>query len=114
MIGSICGTPEDPQDYVCQRQKLEAEGVFVAESNADAAGIARDMLVAIMALNSVVEKDTPGDEALFLKEQPAVINLGIPIFESGPRAAGANVVPVLWSPGTTVSEEIKTLLDGLL
>lgn len=39
VIASICGTVKDPQDRADQSNKLEAEGVYVAESNAAAARV---------------------------------------------------------------------------
>jgi FdrA protein len=114
VIASVCGTPDDPQDYNRQRQKLEAEGVFVAESNADAARLACDMLIAIQVKNHPPRNESVLDDTSLLKAPPVVINLGLSIFENGPQAAGIKVFPVRWTPKIIVPEEIKTLLDGLL
>ena len=40
IVASVCGTELDPQDYAAQRRALEAAGVFVADSNADAVEVA--------------------------------------------------------------------------
>ena len=37
VVASVCGTELDPQDHDAQRRALEEAGVFVADSNADAA-----------------------------------------------------------------------------
>jgi succinyl-CoA synthetase alpha subunit len=44
VVASICGTHGDPQNYDLQRQKLEAAGVLVAETNAEACELALDLL----------------------------------------------------------------------
>jgi hypothetical protein len=36
-MASVTGTDRDPQGYRAQRHRLEAAGVFVADSNAQAA-----------------------------------------------------------------------------
>lgn len=46
-LASICGLPEDPQDYGRQRQALQAAGVFIAPSNAAAARGAAALLSAL-------------------------------------------------------------------
>ncbi|MFH1221078.1 MAG: acyl-CoA synthetase FdrA [Candidatus Eisenbacteria bacterium] len=43
-VASICGTQGDPQNYGLQRQKLEAAGVIVAETNAHACELAGAIL----------------------------------------------------------------------
>jgi len=37
VIASLCGTDGDKQDYEAQRARLQAAGIVVAASNADAA-----------------------------------------------------------------------------
>jgi FdrA protein len=51
VIASICGTVKDPQDRENQRNKLEAEGVYVAESNAAAARVCADLISRIRSLS---------------------------------------------------------------
>lgn len=43
-VAYICGTDLDKQGYEAQRRILEEEGVIVMESNAEAAGLAKDLL----------------------------------------------------------------------
>jgi len=43
-VGSVCGTPGDPQNYDLQRQKLEDAGVLVAETNALACELVLEIL----------------------------------------------------------------------
>jgi FdrA protein len=40
VVGSVCGTPADPQDLMRQEARLEAAGVLLAPSNAAAARLA--------------------------------------------------------------------------
>lgn len=51
-VASICGTPGDPQDYNEQKRKLEAAGVVLMETNAQAARIA----AAIITRGKTLEK----------------------------------------------------------
>ncbi len=44
VIASLCGTSRDPQGFDAQKSALQASGVTVAESNADAARLAARML----------------------------------------------------------------------
>jgi FdrA protein len=41
IVASVTGTDHDPQSRAAQAEKLVAAGVIVAESNADAAELAR-------------------------------------------------------------------------
>jgi FdrA protein len=44
VVASVCGTPQDPQGEPAQTRALEAAGVLVAPSNADAAALALGIL----------------------------------------------------------------------
>jgi hypothetical protein len=44
VVASVCGTAEDPQNYDLERAKLEGAGVVVAETNAMACELVRDLI----------------------------------------------------------------------
>ncbi len=113
IIASICGTLEDNQNYAQQRNKLEEQGVFVAESNAAAAFLARDLLIQRISI-SQTRKLRPSAEEALISQQMNIVNLGIPIFIEGPQTDGATVLSVDWKPELKISDEMKSLLNGLL
>ena len=43
-IAYVCGTPEDPQNFALQREKLISAGVLITESNASAARLTADIV----------------------------------------------------------------------
>jgi succinyl-CoA synthetase alpha subunit len=114
VITSVCGTNEDIQNYDQQRKLLEENGIFVAESNAAAAHMARDLLAQIMKPLTTPEQIPTSKSEPLIKDHMKIINVGLPIFEQGPIKAGANVVPVRWQPGQSISENARSLLDGLI
>lgn len=112
-IASVCGTSEDPQNYEQQSRKLQENGVYVAQSNSAAARLAADLL---LSMKRVTPKpaDDPSSQKRLLGESMILANVGLPIFEEGPRRQGAEVLTVNWRPAQKVSADIDHLLDTLL
>ncbi len=113
VIASVCGTSEDIQNYKDQRGKLEEQDVFVAESNAAAAILGRDLLIQRMSMRNLDEIGLTIDDSL-INRPMNIANVGLPTFAEGPQKDGARVIQVGWKPEPKVSSEIKSLLDGLL
>lgn len=140
-IATVVGTEEDPQNRVAAVNTLEAAGVVVADSNAEAAELA------VVALSSkIVEDSTVSDErspgsgqTVLMHRQTTVaanksghdvqitqalskrlfgdslsiINIGISDFASDMRAAGAQVVDVDWRPPARGNSQMADLLKKL-
>ncbi len=51
VIASICGTEGDPQDFAIMKKEMEAAGVIIMPSNAQAAHLAGCILKAVKAVN---------------------------------------------------------------
>lgn len=51
VVASICGTMKDPQDRAIQMNTLEAQGIYVAESNAAAARVCADLVSRIRSVS---------------------------------------------------------------
>ncbi len=114
VIASVCGTSGDPQGYERQCHALENSGIFVARSNAAAARLAADCICRLNQ-NDNSQSSVMGIEGDRIFKSPStMVNIGLPLFEAGPRNCGVQVLPVHWRPGPKISAEVKTLLDELL
>jgi len=133
-IATVCGVPHDPQDYTLQCRVLEAHGLILADSNAQAARLAAHIVGAPTdpttdpttwndAEQSASQPDAPQEApsmpempsqlpALF-REGPRVINLGLESFATQLRTCGTPVLHVDWQPPASGNAHLASLLERL-
>ena len=131
VVASVVGTPEDPQGYAAQVERLEAAGAWVLPSNAQAARAAA--LVASQTdwrslrlepretgwsgqasrgtMAPVSERG--GRIAGFLGSEVRVVNLGLEVFALDLARRGVPVVHVAWSPPAGGDPRLARLLAQL-
>lgn len=130
-IATVCGVPDDPQDYAQQYRALTEQGWLVADSNAQAVRLAAHIVGADadpatwgdVAASPVPTLDTP--QALtptpempsqlpsLLRQGPRVINLGLASFAAQLQACGAPVLHVDWQPPASGNAHLASLLERL-
>ncbi|MDR7418847.1 MAG: acyl-CoA synthetase FdrA [Armatimonadota bacterium] len=125
IVGSVCGTDDDPQNAAVQREVLLEAGMIVEDSNARAcrlagliaeargsrgAGGTAPMLTAAEAAPAWPEI---GPVAALLRRPPAVINVGLELFAESLQAQGVPVVSVDWRPPAGGKPRLMDLLDKL-
>jgi FdrA protein len=130
-IATVCGTPDDPQDYTQQRQILHEHGFIVAESNAQAVRLA----IAAVGGQMPEPQGGAGELAAPGRSRPAdcgtpplvapvqlstlfvggprVINIGLQLFAEQLLACGAPVVHVDWRPPAGGDVRLARLLERL-
>lgn len=125
VVGSVCGTDDDPQDAGAQRAALVDAGMLVEESNARAvrlAGLiaeARGARGAPAAPRVVAAADEAppwpevGPITSLLSGRPAVINVGLDLFAESLRAQQVPVIAVDWQPPAAGKPHLLDLLDKL-
>lgn len=125
VVGSVCGTDDDPQHAASQREALEEAGVLVEEGNARGARLAGLIaeargsrgMPAEAAAASPAPQAPPwpevGPVAALLGRQPAVVNVGLELFAESLRAQGVLVVSVDWRPPASGKQHLLDLLDRL-
>jgi FdrA protein len=130
-IATVCGTAHDPQDYARQCRMLRAQGMLLAESNAQAVRLAA--AVAGAALDEI-DADVPAEMpparpadpawADILSEIPAhlpalfnhgprVINVGLETFATQLTACDVPVVHVNWRPPAGGDPRLARILERL-
>jgi FdrA protein len=126
-IASIVGTDADPQDRTAARTSLEAAGVIVADSNAEAAVLAtmvpplEDNEGAQLVDEAVTQSANAGGHETVLSafSRPlfgpslSVVNVGIADFAADLRIAGAHVVDVDWRPPAGGNARMADILKKL-
>jgi FdrA protein len=130
-IATVCGAPNDPQDYTHQCRVLEAHGLILADSNAQATRLAAHIVGApadSMAWNGEAEQsapqldvsqavsslpEMPSQLPALLSRGPRVINLGLESFATQLRACGAPVLHVDWQPPASGNAHLANLLERL-
>ncbi|MDR7484490.1 MAG: acyl-CoA synthetase FdrA [Armatimonadota bacterium] len=125
VLGSVCGTEDDPQDLSVQREMLLEAGMLVEESNARAARVAGLIVEArgsrgtAAAPKVVAAAPEPpawpevGPVRTLLQTRPAVINVGLDLFAESLQAQGIPVVSVDWRPPAGGKAHLLDLLDRL-
>lgn len=113
VIASVCGTEEDPQNYSSQRNVLRENGIHVANSNAQAAVLVRDMLLRFAALTNQSEAEQSATDFL-VSDQLKMINIGLQSFIEGPQENGASVIGVRWVADQELEPETRSILDKYL
>jgi FdrA protein len=130
-IATVCGAPNDPQDYTQQCRVLEAHGFILAASNAQAARLAAHIVgapagsttwhvlaepsapqpLASQAVTSLPA--IPSHLPALLRDGPRVINLGLESFAAPLRTCGAPVLHVDWQPPASGNAHLANLLERL-
>jgi len=125
VIGALCGTEEDPQEYRDQQEMLVAAGMLVESSNARAARLAGRILAGRGAKSeeraSPLLEVTPQDVDLpdaaevvrLLHAPPQVINVGLELFAESLREQRIPVVDLDWRPPAGGKKHLLELLDKL-
>lgn len=119
VIASVTGTAQDPQVYQDQVDKLEAAGVIVTESNAQATRLSAEI---IAYLNGEKETSKPvaakTDQEIskiveLISEKPRVINIGLSGFADTVQENGGQVVQYQWAPIAGGNERLAKILDAM-
>ncbi|MDQ7840324.1 MAG: acyl-CoA synthetase FdrA [bacterium] len=125
VVGSVCGTDDDPQGAGAQRAALVEAGVLVGESNAQAVHLARLIVETrgarearhtqkvIAASAAAPAWPDVGPVSALLGTRPAVINVGLELFAESLQAQGVPVVSVDWQPPAGGKQHLLDLLDKL-
>jgi FdrA protein len=130
-IATVCGVPDDPQDYAEQCRALVEQGLLLADSNAQAVRLAAHIVGADadlatwgdVAASPVPPLDTPpaltpapempSHLPRLLRRGPRVINLGLASFAAQLQACGAPVLHVDWQPPASGNTHLASLLERL-
>lgn len=104
-IASVTGTAQDPQVYQDQVDKLEAAGIIVTESNAQATKLSAD-IVAYLNCDKEITQPVAATEtnkevakiSELISEKPRVINVGLTGFADTVQENGGQVVQYQWAP----------------
>lgn len=116
-IASVTGTANDPQVYQDQVDKLEAAGVIVTNSNAEATRLSAKI---VNYLNSEA-KDTGSAEVSketnavteLISNKPSVINVGLSGFADAVLEHGGQVVQYQWAPIAGGDQRLAKILELL-
>lgn len=118
-IASVTGTAQDPQVYQDQVDKLEAAGVIVTESNAQATKLAAaiiDSLEGEEAAETIAEKTAVANRTKaseLISDKPRVINVGLTGFADTVQENGGQVVQYQWAPIAGGDKRLAAILDKL-
>lgn len=130
VVGSLCGTDEDPQDFRTQEEALLEAGMVLEGSNARAARLAGRILVGrgargvtapageeTLPLLEVEPEETalpePGEIGRLLSAPPQIINVGLELFAESLRAQAVPVVDLDWRPPAGGKKHLQDLLERL-
>ena len=125
VIGSVCGTDDDPQHAAAQREALIEAGALVEDSNARAVRLAGLIAGARGSRGMDVEPrrlaaapDAPawpdvGPIVTLLARPPAVVNVGLDLFAESLQAQGVPVISVDWRLPAGGKQHLLDLLDKL-
>lgn len=125
VVGSVCGTEDDPQGYDVQVNALVEAGVVVQPTNAKAVRLAgfiaeaagnkgtpREPQMIQSAPGSVPWPDAAAISAL-LASPPRVVNIGLELFAESLVAQGIEVISVDWQPPAGGKQKFIEMLDKL-
>ena len=130
-IATVCGAPDDPQDYAQQCRVLEEQGFILTNSNAQAVRLAATLVGAhpdVMAEGDVADRpialpaepqsaiavaEIPSQLPALLREGPRVINLGLESFATHLYACGIPTIHVDWQPPASGNTRLADLLERL-
>lgn len=117
-IASVTGTADDPQVYQDQVDKLEAAGIIVAESNAQATKLAAEIVKYVKGEKTVAtdenqRQDTDDKVAELIAGKPRVINIGLKSFSEAVLEHGGEVVQYQWAPIAGGNKRLAKILEKL-
>jgi FdrA protein len=130
-IATVCGTPDDPQDYERQCRVLREHGFLLADSNAQAVRLAAVAVGAVppdghadlpvesllvqgdLAAGEATPVEMPVHLTALFREGPRVINLGLEWFATQLTACGVPTVHVDWRPPAAGNTRLASLLEHL-
>ena len=122
-VATVCGTAKDPQNYQAAVERLQAAGVFVAKSNAQAVQTA--LLLKGIELTetdkevlpytgTTVKVPTPSEKVMeLLTTKPRVINVGLQSFTESITAFEGQTVQFNWRPRANGNRKMIKILDAL-
>lgn len=119
VIASVTGTAQDPQVYQDQVDKLEAVGVIVTESNAQATKLSAEIVAYLNGEKEVAKATTAEVNPEIAKitelisEKPRVINIGLSGFADTVQENGGQVVQYQWAPIAGGNERLAKILDAM-
>ena len=123
IIGTVCGTKGDPQDYVRSQAILEEAGMIVKESNVQAVRLALNLMGSDIAEPDKELKEYKGETkplpessaaiSKLLSEKPVVVNIGIKGFAEPIRKYGGKVLQFDWKPVAGGNQKLIKILQKL-
>ncbi|MDH3603497.1 MAG: acyl-CoA synthetase FdrA [Candidatus Tectomicrobia bacterium] len=130
-IATVCGTPDDPQDYAYQRHVLQEYGFILADSNAQAVRLAaqivgvspdaaasvdgsgRPVPPSVTPQTAISSPAMPSQLPALFHEGPRVLNLGLESFATQLHACGVPVLHIDWQPPASGDTRLANLLERL-
>ena len=130
-IATVCGAPDDPQDYAYQRYVLQEHGFILADSNAQAVrlaarivGVSPDATTAVASSARSAPPSTASQTAIpspampsqlpaLFQEGPRVLNLGLESFATQLQACDVPVLHIDWQPPASGNARLANLLERL-
>jgi len=130
-ISHVCGAPNDPQGFEAQCEILRNQGIILADSNAQAVGLAAAALGTHVQASVLPPLAVDQDERTILPQEqlssvaiparlpalfadgPRVINVGLELFATQLAAHGVPVVHVDWRPPAGGDTRLASLLARL-
>ena len=107
-IASVCGTEMDKQVYSKQVSILKETGVFVVDSNATAAKLAKEALIYLSDNTIEVKK-----EKTLVDDDLRIVNVGLESFSKALFDQGVDVVQYNWSPVAGGDKKLQDMLKLL-
>ncbi len=123
VVGTVCGTAHDPQNYQAAIKKLKECGVLVEESNAKAVRLAlklkgldcKDADKYVVAA-PVAKKALPevSDSVMdLLNSKPRIVNIGLASFTESILTYGGSAVQYDWKPAAGGDKRLIKILNAL-
>ncbi len=123
IIGTVCGTKGDPQDYVKSQTVLEEAGMTVKESNVQAVRLALNLMGSDIAEADKELREYRGEikplpelsSAIseLLSEKPRIVNIGIKGFAEPVYKYGGKVLQFDWKPIAGGNQKLIKILQKL-
>lgn len=123
IIGTVCGTKGDPQNYEKSQKILEEAGMIVKESNAAAVRMALNLMGTDTEENDKEFKEYKGElrplpevsEAVkdLLLTKPRVVNIGVAGFAEPVRQYGGKCIQFEWKPVAGGNQKLIKILQQL-
>lgn len=123
IVGTVCGTLQDPQDYEQTKQTLKDAGVLVEDTNERAVRLALELLGMDFTeekkdfneYTGEKERSVQPSEKLIdlLKKKPRVINIGLESFGDTIKEFGGEAIQFDWQPRAGGDPKLIRILDEL-